>query len=121
METRMNFRSKVFVSACGLAALVGLATIGGLRLAYAQPPSQPAAAGEQGAQNSPGPVATIGAKLGAALGAAVGELRRTLPVSRPPHLRPRKGRIADRPPGDRCLAKWAGYIRRLISRASGMG
>lgn len=48
METRMNFRSKVFVFSCGLAVLIGMATVGGLRLAYAQPATEakPAAAGQ---------------------------------------------------------------------------
>ena len=48
METRMNLRSKVFVFAGGLAVLTGMATIGGLRLAYAQPAKEtkPAAAGQ---------------------------------------------------------------------------
>jgi beta-lactamase regulating signal transducer with metallopeptidase domain len=35
METRMNFRTKLFVVACGLAALMGMALIGGVRLDYA--------------------------------------------------------------------------------------
>ena len=36
METRMNFRTKLFVVACGLAALMEMALIGGVRLDYAQ-------------------------------------------------------------------------------------
>jgi len=40
METRMNLRSKVLVFACSLAALIGMATVGGLRLAYAEPAAE---------------------------------------------------------------------------------
>jgi beta-lactamase regulating signal transducer with metallopeptidase domain len=40
METRMNFRSKVFVLACGLIAIVGMASVGGLRLTYAEAPAK---------------------------------------------------------------------------------
>ena len=37
MDTRMNLRSRVFVMACSLAILIAMATVGGLRLAYAEP------------------------------------------------------------------------------------
>jgi beta-lactamase regulating signal transducer with metallopeptidase domain/protocatechuate 3,4-dioxygenase beta subunit len=37
METRMNLRSRVFLSSCSLVVLIGIATVGGLRLAQAQP------------------------------------------------------------------------------------
>ena len=52
METRMSLRSKVLVFACGLAVLIGMATIGGLRLAYA-------AAGAPGEQSLPPPDAIV--------------------------------------------------------------
>jgi beta-lactamase regulating signal transducer with metallopeptidase domain len=46
METRMNLKTKVLVFACGLAVLIGMATVGSLRLAYARAAkeAQPAAA-----------------------------------------------------------------------------
>jgi beta-lactamase regulating signal transducer with metallopeptidase domain len=37
VETRMNLRSKVLVFACSLAVLTGMATVAGVRMAYAQP------------------------------------------------------------------------------------
>ncbi|MBN2577896.1 MAG: hypothetical protein JXB10_02815 [Pirellulales bacterium] len=36
VETRMSFRMKVIVFACGLAMLIGMATVGSLQLAHAQ-------------------------------------------------------------------------------------
>lgn len=66
METRMNLRSRVFLFACGLAALVGMASVGGLRLAHAQPASKanPAAA-EEAAQASSNAAETPGQTPGA--------------------------------------------------------
>ena len=52
METRMNLRSKVLVVACGLAVLVGMATVGGLRLAHAQPAGDKACRGRSGVARS---------------------------------------------------------------------
>ncbi|MEN6406700.1 MAG: M56 family metallopeptidase [Thermoguttaceae bacterium] len=40
METRMNLKAKLLVLSCSLAMLVGMATIGGLRLADAQPTTE---------------------------------------------------------------------------------
>ena len=40
METRMNLTSKVLVFACSLAVLIAMATVGGLRLAYADPAAE---------------------------------------------------------------------------------
>ena len=36
METCMNLRSRLFVLTCGVVALIGMAMVGGLRLAVAQ-------------------------------------------------------------------------------------
>ena len=47
METSMNLRSKVLVFACGLSVLIGMGTVGGLRLAHAQPRPRRTAARRQ--------------------------------------------------------------------------
>ncbi len=78
METRMNLRSKVLVFACGLAVLIGMASIGGLRLAYAQPAKEtkPAAAAE--AKPSATDVSKA-AKL-------PGDLAKAVPGAKPSHV-----------------------------------
>ena len=43
----MNFKSRVLVCACGLALLVGMATVGGLRLAHGQPANETKPAAEK--------------------------------------------------------------------------
>jgi protein involved in polysaccharide export with SLBB domain/protocatechuate 3,4-dioxygenase beta subunit len=71
METRMNLRAKVLVFACGVSLLVGMATIGGLRLAYAEPVGEAHLAGADQALPKP---SDVGARAGALLGALTGEL-----------------------------------------------
>ena len=41
METRMNLAAKMSVVVCALALLLGMATVGGLRVAYAEPAAAP--------------------------------------------------------------------------------
>ncbi len=48
MDTRMNLRSKVFLFSCGLILLIGMTTVGGLRLARAEAATKsPPAAADQ--------------------------------------------------------------------------
>jgi beta-lactamase regulating signal transducer with metallopeptidase domain len=65
MDLRMNLRSRVLVLVCGLAVLIGMASVGGLRLAGAQAGTEkrPAGADQPGATLQAGPA---GAKVSTA-------------------------------------------------------
>jgi beta-lactamase regulating signal transducer with metallopeptidase domain/protocatechuate 3,4-dioxygenase beta subunit len=66
METRMSFRSKVFLFSCSLAVLTGIGTVGGLRLAHAQPATDAKPAASDQISDTP-------AKADGVPGAVVGE------------------------------------------------
>ena len=76
METRMNLRSKVLVFACGLVVLIAMATVGGLRLAHAEPAAKTKPAVADQTADRANTTVNTGALLGASLGAMIGELEK---------------------------------------------